>query len=92
MHTDVATMHRISIWREATRIVHEEGFRAFWKGNLVTVAHRLPYSAISFYAYEQYKNVSAKFLVRVTFDLLLFFIIFSTFWNLYIRIVIFLNR
>ncbi|EPS61182.1 hypothetical protein M569_13615, partial [Genlisea aurea] len=56
MHTDVATMGKNSIWREALRIVNEEGFRAFWKGNLVTIAHRLPYSSISFYAYEQYKS------------------------------------
>lgn len=58
MHSDVATLSKLSIWREASRIVNEEGFRAFWKGNLVTVAHRLPYSSVSFYAYEQYKMVS----------------------------------
>jgi len=57
MHSDVATMRNTSIWREASRIVYEEGFRAFWKGNLVTIAHRLPYSSISFYAYERYKNI-----------------------------------
>ncbi|XP_078174869.1 uncharacterized protein LOC144568395 [Carex rostrata] len=57
MHTDVATMRHNSIWREASRIVYEEGFMAFWKGNLVTIAHRLPYSSISFYAYERYKHL-----------------------------------
>ncbi|CAL4938690.1 unnamed protein product [Urochloa decumbens] len=57
MHSDMATMRNTSIWREASRIVYEEGFRAFWKGNLVTIAHRLPYSSISFYAYERYKNL-----------------------------------
>ncbi|CAN6471570.1 unnamed protein product [Victoria cruziana] len=56
MHSDVATLSKASIWREASRIVYEEGFRAFWKGNLVTIVHRLPYSSISFYAYERYKN------------------------------------
>ncbi|KAI3958219.1 hypothetical protein MKW92_030145 [Papaver armeniacum] len=56
MHTDVANLNKASIWREASRIVREEGFRAFWKGNLVTIVHRLPYSSISFYAYERYKN------------------------------------
>ncbi|KAK1651262.1 hypothetical protein QYE76_069067 [Lolium multiflorum] len=55
MHSDVATMRNTTIWREASRIVYEEGPRAFWKGNLVTIAHRLPYSSISFYAYEKYK-------------------------------------
>lgn len=57
MHSDIVTLRKASIWHEASRIVREEGFRAFWKGNLVTIAHRLPYSSISFYAFERYKNV-----------------------------------
>ncbi|CAH9133427.1 unnamed protein product [Cuscuta epithymum] len=57
MHTDAAHLKKACIWREASRIVSEEGFRAFWKGNLVTIAHRLPYSSISFYAFERYKNL-----------------------------------
>ncbi|KAL6219466.1 hypothetical protein ACLB2K_007227 [Fragaria x ananassa] len=57
MHSDVATMRKASIWREASRIVGEEGFRAFWKGNLVTIAHRFPYSSVNFYSYEQYKKI-----------------------------------
>ncbi|MBA0697051.1 hypothetical protein Goari_003560 [Gossypium aridum] len=57
MHSDAATLRKASIWREASRIVGEEGFRAFWKGNLVTIAHRLPYSSLNFYAYEQYKKL-----------------------------------
>lgn len=56
MHSDVAAMKKASIWHEASRIINEEGFRAFWKGNLVTIAHRLPYSSVNFYAYEQYKK------------------------------------
>jgi len=62
MRSDVATLRKTSIWHEASRIAYEEGFRAFWRGNLVTVAHRLPYSSISFYAYEHYKSVSMKIL------------------------------
>lgn len=58
MHSDIAAMKKASIWREASRIINEEGFRAFWKGNLVTIVHRLPYSSVNFYAYEQYKKVS----------------------------------
>lgn len=58
MHSDVAALSKASIWHEASRIVNEEGFRAFWRGNLVTIAHRLPYSSVSFYAYERYKQVS----------------------------------
>lgn len=57
MHSDVSALSKASIWREASRIVCEEGVRAFWRGNLVTIAHRLPYSSISFYAYERYKLV-----------------------------------
>ncbi|KAL7584343.1 uncharacterized protein LOC111882008 [Lactuca sativa] len=62
MHSDASTLRKASIWREATRIVNEEGFRAFWKGNLVTIAHRLPYSSISFYAFERYKNFLQMFM------------------------------
>nr|GLL36952.1 mitochondrial substrate carrier family protein B-like [Ipomoea trifida] len=57
MHSDVAMLSKPSICREALRIVNEEGFRAFWKGNLVTIAHRLPYSSVNFYAYEHYKKI-----------------------------------
>ena len=58
MHADISTMRKATIWLEASRIIREEGFKAFWKGNLVTIAHRLPYSAVNFYAYENYKEVS----------------------------------
>lgn len=62
MHSNAATLRKASIWSEASRVVGEEGFRAFWKGNLVTIAHRLPYSSLNFYAYERYKKVSTKIL------------------------------
>nr|CAB3476319.1 unnamed protein product [Digitaria exilis] len=61
MHSDVAALRKYSIWHEASRIVREEGFRAFWKGNLVTIVHRLPYSAISFYSYDRYKNKTTRY-------------------------------
>lgn len=67
MHCDVASMRKACIWREASRIISEEGFRALWKGNLVTIAHRLPYSSISFYAFERYKNVGTTFLLRISY-------------------------
>ncbi|PKA56144.1 Mitochondrial adenine nucleotide transporter ADNT1 [Apostasia shenzhenica] len=57
MHSDSATLSKASLFKEASRILREEGFRAFWKGNLVTIVHRLPYSAISFYSYDRYKNL-----------------------------------
>ncbi|KAL4355315.1 hypothetical protein GQ457_06G006650 [Hibiscus cannabinus] len=56
MHSDVSALSKACIWREASRIINEEGFRAFWKGNMVTIAHRLPYSSVNFYAYERYKS------------------------------------
>eukprot|EP00250_Pteridium_aquilinum_P017673 c23730_g1_i1 orf=622-1707(+) len=55
MQSRAGTLSRPSIVREAYRIAVEEGFRAFWKGNGVTIVHRLPYSSISFYAYDKYK-------------------------------------
>ncbi|XP_020249188.1 ADP,ATP carrier protein-like [Asparagus officinalis] len=45
MHADAVALRNASIWREASRIACEEGFRAFWRGNLVTIAHRLLPSA-----------------------------------------------
>ncbi|XP_022637695.1 mitochondrial substrate carrier family protein B isoform X2 [Vigna radiata var. radiata] len=60
MHSNVVTLRKASIWNEASRIIHEEGFRAFWKGNLVTIAHRLPYSSVNFYTYEHYKKLLKK--------------------------------
>ncbi|KAL9316304.1 hypothetical protein ACSQ67_017305 [Phaseolus vulgaris] len=60
MHSNVTTLRKASIWNEASRIIHEEGFRAFWKGNLVTIAHRLPYSSVNFYSYEHYKKLLKK--------------------------------
>ncbi|KAF3555625.1 hypothetical protein F2Q69_00017568 [Brassica cretica] len=56
MQSEAAVLSKPSLWREASRIVNEEGVRAFWKGNMVTVAHRLPYSALNFYAYEKYNK------------------------------------
>lgn len=63
MHSNVATLRKASIWNEASRIIHEEGFRAFWKGNLVTIAHRLPYSSVNFYSYEHYKKVRLEYFI-----------------------------
>ncbi|KAJ6922431.1 hypothetical protein NC652_016160 [Populus alba x Populus x berolinensis] len=40
MHSDVTALSKASIWREAS----------------LTIAHRLPYSSVSFYAYERYKS------------------------------------
>lgn len=34
-------------------VVQREGVRALWKGNGVTIIHRLPYSSANFWVYEQ---------------------------------------
>ncbi|KAJ0246906.1 Mitochondrial substrate carrier family protein [Hirschfeldia incana] len=57
MHTNAAALKKPSILHEASRILNEEGLKAFWKGNLVTIAHRLPYSSVNFYTYEHYKKL-----------------------------------
>lgn len=64
MHSDAALLSKPCIWREGLHILNEEGFRAFWKGNLVTVVHRLPYTALNFYAYDRYKKVSINIIFR----------------------------
>ncbi|XP_074308204.1 uncharacterized protein LOC141643077 [Silene latifolia] len=61
MHSNAETLRKACIWKEASRVMHEEGLKAFWKGNLVTIAHRLPYSSVSFYSYERYKNILQSF-------------------------------
>jgi hypothetical protein len=38
-------------------LCRQEGVRALWKGNGVTIIHRLPYSSVNFWTYEQ---VSSK--------------------------------
>lgn len=38
------------------QVAHQEGFLSLWKGNLITILHRVPYSAINFCAYELTKD------------------------------------
>ncbi|KAI3933881.1 hypothetical protein MKX01_028207 [Papaver californicum] len=47
--TCTTLLARLTILFQASRILREEGFRAFWNGNLVTIVHRLLYSSIGFY-------------------------------------------
>lgn len=42
-----------SLRQAISGIVQAEGVRALWKGNGATVIHRLPYSAINFWAFER---------------------------------------
>lgn len=41
-------------------IIRREGVRALWKGNGVTIIHRLPYSSVNFYTYEQVNELWKK--------------------------------
>ena len=36
-------------------VVRTEGYRSLWKGNLVSVIHKVPYGSINYYAYEHTK-------------------------------------
>lgn len=37
-------------------VVTTEGLASLWKGNLVTIMHRIPYSSTNFWAYESTKR------------------------------------
>jgi solute carrier family 25 phosphate transporter 23/24/25/41 len=45
----------MSLIQESRKVVSQEGVMAFWKGNLASVLHRFPYSAINFSVYESVK-------------------------------------
>jgi hypothetical protein len=48
--TNMSAIHTArGIWKE-------EGIKAFWKGNLTSIIHRFPYSAINFSAYEIFRD------------------------------------
>lgn len=40
------------LWLTVNRIVREEGFLSLWRGNMILILHRFPYSAINFSTYE----------------------------------------
>ena len=44
---------RIGMLQAFQQVIRREGVKALWKGNGVTIVHRLPYSAVNFWAYEQ---------------------------------------
>ncbi|KAL4428809.1 hypothetical protein ABPG77_005247 [Micractinium sp. CCAP 211/92] len=43
---------RLGVGAALRHVVRSEGLRALWKGNGVTIVHRLPYSAANFWVYE----------------------------------------
>jgi len=55
-----ASMHyptSLSLGAAVRRILQTEGVLAFWRGNLTSVLHRFPYSAINFASYEAAKDL-----------------------------------
>eukprot|EP00894_Picocystis_sp_ML_P000959 jgi/Pico_ML_1/51476/g2502.t2 len=48
---------RLHMGELLARIVREEGARALWKGNGVTIVHRFPYAAVNFFAYEKFTRM-----------------------------------
>lgn len=48
-----STSSRNTLYHAGIRIIKEEGILSFWKGNLTSVIHRFPYSAINFTVYEE---------------------------------------
>lgn len=45
--------HKLPLRETFARVIRTEGVRSLWKGNAVTILHRLPYSAVNFWAYER---------------------------------------
>jgi solute carrier family 25 phosphate transporter 23/24/25/41 len=44
---------RLGVAAALRHVVRTEGLRALWRGNGVTIIHRLPYSSANFWTYEQ---------------------------------------
>lgn len=51
--TNTSQANKLGISEILKRIVRQEGLSALWKGNGVTIVHRLPYSAANFWTYEK---------------------------------------
>lgn len=47
-------VQKLGLRQAFQQVIRQEGVRALWKGNGVTMLHRLPYSAVNFWAYEQF--------------------------------------
>ena len=45
-----------SLYSVGRRVLKEEGLLSFWKGNLTSVIHRFPYSAINFTVYDRLRT------------------------------------
>ena len=52
-----ASGNSFSLFESLRNVVRTEGYRSLWKGNLVSVIHKVPYGSVNYYAYE-YTKVS----------------------------------
>lgn len=52
-----SSMPRLGVGEALRHVVRSEGVRALWKGNGVTIIHRLPYSSANFWVYEHMNEV-----------------------------------
>lgn len=52
-----ASHHQRGYMKTFCNIYRQEGMSSFWRGNLTSVLHRIPYSAFNFFAYEYLKGV-----------------------------------
>ena len=47
------TSHPLPLRAAFAQVIRAEGLQSLWKGNCVTILHRLPYSAVNFWTYER---------------------------------------
>ena len=48
------------LYHATKQVFTEEGILSFWKGNMTSVIHRFPYSAINFTVYDELQMVTRK--------------------------------
>jgi len=56
-HMDASGPRYTGVWSSLKRILHEEGFRAYWKGNGTNIIRIVPSDATRFYSYNVYKKM-----------------------------------
>ena len=54
LQQSTGVIQKLSLQQAVQQVIRQEGIHALWKGNGVTMLHRLPYSAVNFWAYEQF--------------------------------------
>lgn len=54
----------IGVFSGLKEVVQRENFLALYKGNFIQMIRAVPYAAIQFTAFEQYKKVMKRFNIR----------------------------